>query len=131
MNQRPTFENALGPLGQAAMNGHFEIVKLLIEAGADVDQRSDGGMTAFFVSCSMGHANIARLLEANGANVQLTITGGATALLAAVGLGHVEVVRYLLTESNYDTSGDGNAILAAESFGNEEIMRLFREAGLL
>jgi hypothetical protein len=48
-------------------SGHLEIVKLLLERGADVHAMNDKGETAYQVSMQRGHRKIADLLREHGA----------------------------------------------------------------
>ena len=54
-------------LGLAAMQGHTEIVKVLIDAGADVTARSNG-KTALGWAAMQGHKETAKALIAAGAD---------------------------------------------------------------
>jgi ankyrin repeat protein len=51
----------------ASQKGHVDVVKLLLEKGADVDASTDNGITALLVARKNGHADIAQLLEKAGA----------------------------------------------------------------
>ena len=56
----------------SAGNGHLEIVKLLIERGADIHAMNDGGETPYQISLRYGNGagnrEIADLLRDNGAS---------------------------------------------------------------
>jgi hypothetical protein len=50
-----------GALWYAAMNGHANVVKVLIEAKADVNQaRGDTGSTPLYIAAQQGHADVVR-----------------------------------------------------------------------
>lgn len=53
----------------AAALGQFEIVKYLLEAGADIEARDAFGSTSLFVAAMFGHEEIANLLLDNKADV--------------------------------------------------------------
>jgi ankyrin repeat protein len=58
------------PLIAAACNGHINVVRLLLENGAAIDQgKSNDGATALHLSAHYGHAAVVRLLLQNGAAV--------------------------------------------------------------
>lgn len=57
------------PLHEAAFAGDVELVKLLVENGADVDDRDVQGVTPLILAIQAGHSDIARVLIANGADV--------------------------------------------------------------
>ena len=56
------------PLMFAALNGRYEVAKLLLERGADVNVRQ-GGTSALSEACLAGDARMARLLLDKGAEV--------------------------------------------------------------
>ena len=51
----------------AAELGRFEVVKLLLKRGADINPRDRSGMTALTLSQEKGHKEIVKLLKAHGA----------------------------------------------------------------
>ncbi|NIR13822.1 MAG: ankyrin repeat domain-containing protein, partial [Desulfobacterales bacterium] len=51
----------------AAKKGHREIVKALVAAGADVNARTTGGVTALFAAESEGHTAVVEILKKAGA----------------------------------------------------------------
>ena len=52
----------------AAQEGHVEVVRLLLEAGADCNKaRTDTGATPLQVAVEKGHVNVVRLLKEAGA----------------------------------------------------------------
>jgi glycerophosphodiester phosphodiesterase len=59
----PESSFAWTPLHVAAVDGHIEVVKLLIAAGADASRPDSSGWTAKEHAALRGHLNIARLLS--------------------------------------------------------------------
>ena len=84
----------------AAWEGHLEVVRLLVESGAKIDQgKTDDGATPLFIAAQQGDLEVVRLLVQSGAKKDQGKTDtGATALSMAACNGHLEVVR-LLVES--------------------------------
>ena len=63
--QRKT--DGITPLIMAALNGHIKIVKLLVEANADINAKNTSGVTALMAATQNGHTAIAELLREYGA----------------------------------------------------------------
>ena len=51
----------------AARNNSYEVEKLLIEKGADVNAKTKGGATALAMAQDKGHSEIVALLKNHGA----------------------------------------------------------------
>jgi len=48
----------------ASDNGHFDVVKMLLDNGADVNAKDQNGRTALYFAKEKGHQNIIMLFEA-------------------------------------------------------------------
>jgi ankyrin repeat protein len=64
----------------AATNSQIDVMRYLIEAGADVNAESPNGTTALMMAVRGGNADAAALLVARGADVNHRSQNGATAL---------------------------------------------------
>jgi cytohesin len=74
------------PLHWAAKDGHHEIVRLLLEAGAEPDRKEDNGMASIHRAAEYGRYRVIELLLAKGADVNSRDNKGKTALhWAAIG----------------------------------------------
>ena len=63
------------PLITASMMGHADVVKLLLDEGADVEKVGINGATALMIAASMGHVDVMKLLLEHGADVCAPIPG--------------------------------------------------------
>src|SRR5207249_7541256 len=86
------------PLLFAAQQGDVESGRLLLEAGADINEARKGDrMTPLIVAAASGHHDFAVLLLNHGANPNLTDDGGRTALhYAALDDKRVDLVKALM-----------------------------------
>jgi ankyrin repeat protein len=89
--------NEIPPLNMAAMHQQVDIMKWLIEEGADVNAVSGNGFTTLHEACGfVDDPEAAELLIKNGANIEALNYDGETALQEAVVNGNVRIVKLLL-----------------------------------
>lgn len=85
------------PLACAARQGHADVCRALLEAGADVNHRNESSkQTALLAAVEMKRKHVIEVLLAWSADVQLTDNVGITPLYAAIEGNCVEVVRQLI-----------------------------------
>jgi len=91
------------PLHTAVFSSTPEIVKCLLDSGADINLAHGGNVTPLYFASSCGNAEMVRLLISSGANVNAVDELGDSPLkMAAIG-NHLEVVD-LLIGAGADTS---------------------------
>ncbi len=99
LNPEPGKVGAAGtPLWSAVRNGHENMVKLLIAAGADVDAK-DGDQNPLLVyAVSLGNLQIVALLREAGADASLFATNGHTAYSLAEASGRQDLLQLLSSD---------------------------------
>ena len=109
--------NADNPLRWASSLGHTEIVKLLLEKGANPynDQ-------ALIDACRGGYTQIVQLLLKYGTNPD-------NALSLASATGHTEIVNLLLLYGANPHADNDEPLRWASSLGHTEVVKLFLEKG--
>ena len=68
------------PLSYAAYNGHLAVADYLIKRGAEVNAKAANGGTALFFAARFGHEAVVELLLKNGADPTVTDEYGETAI---------------------------------------------------
>ncbi|CAK9062611.1 unnamed protein product [Durusdinium trenchii] len=76
----------------AARNGHLEVARLLLEAGADPNAKDHCEAPALIAAAQNGHLEVVRLLLKAAADTNATDRQGATALMTAARNGYLEVL---------------------------------------
>jgi uncharacterized protein len=105
----------LTPLLFAARQGSLESLRVLVEAGADVNVADPAGISATLSAVINGHYDAAALLLEKGADPNLADSDGRTALYAAVDMNTVPVSNVPMpkTIDNRVTSFDLIGLLLA------------------
>ncbi len=109
----------------ASREGRTEIVKLLLDKGAEVDAKD--GLTALMLASQSGRTEIVKLLLDKGAKVNVNAKDGLTVLMHASQSSHTEIVRLLLdkdAEVNARDTREQTALMHASNYGHLEIVKL-------
>jgi len=85
------------PLHAATSRGDAEMVRKLLERGADPDARQQGGWTSLHNAAAQGNVEIVRLLRGKGADVAAKTDDGKTAADLAGERGHAVLAESLRT----------------------------------
>ena len=73
---------------------HVDIVKLLLEKGANIEQHNNKG-TPLLIACEMNHVDIVKLLLEKGANKYYMDVWGQTALDIATDHDNTKIIALL------------------------------------
>ena len=114
----------------AAYYGEEQCVRLLVDAGAPVDQPNVNGATPLWVACQGGYDGVAAVLLKSGAAVDAPMRNGSTPLLVAMFGNRVACVRTLLShgaDASHVFNGKPALAWATDS-GFAEIVALIEAA---
>ncbi|XP_041333915.1 ankyrin-1 isoform X7 [Pyrgilauda ruficollis] len=86
----------------AALAGQQDVVRELVNYGANVNAQSQKGFTPLYMAAQENHLEVVKFLLENGANQNVATEDGFTPLAVALQQGHENVVAHLI---NYGTKG--------------------------
>src|SRR6266852_7417022 len=112
------------PLHVAAVKGKLEVIRLLIERGAEVDPCDMWGWVPLHFATRFGYLEVSRVLIDHGANVNARDQDHWTPIHLSAGNGHLGIVKLLL-----EPGADVHAVWRGQislAFGYREIGDLFR-----
>ena len=78
----------------ASQEGHVDVVRVLVEHGADMNKARNDGATPLIVASRVGHLEVVRVLVEQGADTT-RIWKGRTALQQAREENHPEIIHLL------------------------------------
>jgi uncharacterized protein len=122
------------PLGLAAYFGHYDIVTLLLQRGANpnVPAKNSFLVTPLHSACAINHYEIAALLLKRGANPNARQMQGVTALHSAAHNGNSPIVELLLKNgANINAKMDTGQtpLMLAQEKGAKKVVALLKGAG--
>jgi ankyrin repeat protein len=115
------------PLHLAAVNGHTQIVALLLDRGVKVDLKNVDGATPLMMAVSQHKTDVVNLLLQRGANPNIRARGkvgldnGPTALTFACQGGYLDEVQALLQAGAFIEQKDGTETPLETAIENGEI----------
>lgn len=117
----------------AARDGNKDVVRILLEADVDLDDRTELGWTALHRAAYNAHYEVTRMLLDSGLQINSIDKDGWTALHIAVSEGYPDIVEVLLenkadVSSKLTKSGWSPLHLASQN-GSVQIARLLLDAG--
>lgn len=129
------------PLAYAAAYGNLEIVKLLVEAGAELDGRAAYGDVALIKADEHGNDDILEYLIEQGADVNIPNAYGVTPFIGLCGTGRLQQVQLAakhggdanssFVAKNGEGAGEKNftPLEAAASAGKHDVVELLLSMG--
>lgn len=136
-NVHVTNRRGRSALMMATYNHHIELVQLLIEAGADVNQQDDLKNTPYLYAAAEGYTELLELMNGK-VNPYITNRYGASGLISACERGSVDAVEWILKHTASDVDHINNlgwtalleAIILGDGSGNyQQIIKLLLDAG--
>ena len=127
-----TFWYRTAPLHEAAVYGRARIVALLLENGADVNIRNEGGETPLHYAAGHGHTKVMEILLENGADPAQKGTGCGTPMQWAARNGQIQPIKTLVDHGvSIDQGGSGGvtALMEATSYGQMATVRFLLANG--
>ncbi|NXR67497.1 RN5A ribonuclease, partial [Rhadina sibilatrix] len=119
-------------LNAAVKDGDKEAVLELLERGADVNSKVDGGWTPLQTAVQAGEEDLVRLLLDRGASLHARKDNGGTAFTEAGIAGNVGILKLLLERGSGINEQDSNgftAFMEAAWYGKEEALRFLYSRG--
>ena len=120
----------------ASYKNDLEIVRFLLESGADINQQNRWGMTSLMIAAREGNFEIVKMLICTGADVNLVTKGGKTSLIFACLYKNSEIVKILLAPQesslmvrsnvNHQTTPGNTALFHSHDV---EIVRMLLDSG--
>lgn len=129
----PSLGTGSGPLLTfPASNGSLEVVRLLVDAGAPVDDADPTGLTPLMAASYMGRGAIVAFLCAAGASLERQDQEGYTALMFAANAGSLPAVEALVGAGAgvSPQANDGStAIMFAAQHGHDAVVSALLRSG--
>lgn len=116
----------------ACYKGHLDMVRFLLEAGADQEHKTDEMHTALMEASMDGHVEVARLLLDSGAQVNMPTDSFESPLTLAACGGHVDLAMLLIERgANIEEVNDEGytPLMEASREGHEEMAALLLSQG--
>ena len=126
-------EDLQSPLLIACSQGHYKIVKYLVELGADVNISDKSGCTPLIKAIIGGYIMIVQFLLVKGADINKAENSGLTPFLVSCASGHLDIAIYLRDNwaDIYQSENNGyTPIILASGGGHLEVVKYLKDAGV-
>jgi ankyrin repeat protein len=126
-------ENGRMPLHWAARGGHLDVLRYIVEKGADLNALDNNGVAPLHTLAGSGQTEAARLLIEKGADIDIKNPVKQTPLNLAAEYGQEEMVKLLIENGanieNKHAYGRTPLVGAAREHGNINVIRMLLDAG--
>lgn len=136
-------ETGVTALMYAAAGGAIDIVKILVQHGANVNHLHSNEASALFEASTAGKPDVVKFLIENGAQAEIVDKDNVSALMSAASVGNSEIcfalldkVKTVLTDKeefvtflNRMSHSGGSAVMFAAASGKADIATYFIEHG--
>ena len=115
----------------AAAEGHEQIVKLLLDSGADINKVTNGGFTPLTWAAVKKNDKTVKLLLDSGADPNKVQENGLTPLYIAAFYGYDQIVKLLLdfgADINKTNKYGKTPLMMAAFYGYDQIVKLLLDA---
>ena len=133
VNQVGGTEYNVTALHEAVTLNHADVVQVLIDAGANIDNKDSFGYTPLLLACMRGFHDTVMMLVQAGAELSVADTDGDTCLILATRWGHTETVRYLVDVGQVDVDQVGlsgsTALHKAARYNHIDVVQVLIDAG--
>jgi ankyrin repeat protein len=117
------------PILEAAANGHTDVIRLLLESGANINQEGKYGQNALMVASQNGQEVAVKMLIEAGAYVNNEAENGTTPIQRASEFGHKGIVKMLIKAGADVNSGYQPALYCASTNAHEDVVQTLILAG--
>jgi ankyrin repeat protein len=119
---------AFSPLHAAAQEDHFEVAKLLIENGADLNARFANGAMPLHLALHANHPEVAVLLIESGANLEAPLHTAGYPIILAAQFRNKKILDLLIEKGATkprDISDQEYFLKALANFGDVELYKFY------
>ena len=121
------------PLNWAALKGHVEIARLLLQNGAEVNVRDSLDRTPLHYAALFGHVDILHLLVENGADLEAQNNPGERALHIAARYCNLPIIQELISRYHVDINARENdgrtALMLARARNHSTVIAFLQSNG--